>query len=204
MQNNKVIAVFGGAFNPPINSHISLAKEILEKCKSIEKLIFVPVSTKYKKVELVADEHRYNMLKLISENEDKLEVSNIELKHNKQLYTIETLDLLKEQYGKNYDMWFVMGTDNLKEIENWHNPQLLLSKYKILVLNRGNDSIQKIVQNSDLLKKYRESVIQINEIEKINLSSTMIRNKLKNGEDVKEYVPKLVLEYIRKNGLYKK
>lgn len=203
MQENRVIAVFGGSFNPPINSHISLAKEIVEKCKNIEKLIFVPVSTRYQKMELVNDEHRYNMLKLICENEDKLEVSDIELRHNKQLYTIETLNLIKEQYGNDYDIWFVMGTDNLKELETWNKPEQLLSRYKILVLNREDDDLEEIIQNSDLLKKYRESLIQIKEIDKIYLSSTMIRDKLKKGEDIKEYVPNYILEYIKENNLYK-
>lgn len=202
MQENRTIAVFGGSFNPPINSHISLAKEIVEKCKNIEKLIFVPVSTRYQKMELVNDEHRYNMLKLICENEDKLEVSDIELRHDKQLYTIETLNLIKEQYN-NYDIWFVMGTDNLRELETWSKPEQLLSNYKILVLNREDDNLEKIIQNSNLLKRYRESLIQINGIEKIDLSSTMIRDKLKKGEDIKEYVPNYILEYIEENKLYK-
>lgn len=202
MQENRTIAVFGGSFNPPINSHISLAKEIVEKCKNIEKLIFVPVSTRYQKMELVNDEHRYNMLKLICENEDKLEVSDIELRHDKQLYTIETLNLIKEQYN-NYDIWFVMGTDNLRELETWSKPEQLLSNYKILVLNREDDNLEKIIQNSNLLKRYRESLIQINGIEKIDLSSTMIRDKLKKREDIKEYVPNYILEYIEENKLYK-
>lgn len=201
MQENRVIAVFGGSFNPPINSHILLAKEIVEKCKVIEKLIFVPVSTKYQKMELVDDEHRYNMLKLICENEDKLEVSDIELRHDKQLYTIETLNLIKEQYN-NYDIWFVMGTDNLKELETWHKPEQLLSKYKILVLNRKGGNLEEVIENSDLLKKNRESLIQISGIDKIDLSSTMIREKIKKGEDIKEYVPKSILEYIEENRLY--
>lgn len=202
MQVRKVIAVFGGSFNPPINSHISLAKQIIDKCEIVEKLVFVPVSTRYQKMDLADDKHRYNMLKLICENEDKLEVSDIELKHNKQLYTIETLDLLKEQYGQNYDLWFAMGTDNLKELEKWNKPKQLLSKYKILILNREDDNLEEIVQNSDLLKRYRESLIQIKGIEKIYLSSTMIREKIKNREDVKEYIPDSILEYIKGNKLY--
>ena len=67
--NKKIIAVFGGSFNPPINSHAMLAKQIVKKCDRVEKLIFVPVSTKYRKVKLVSDEHRYNMLKILCEKD---------------------------------------------------------------------------------------------------------------------------------------
>ena len=199
--NKKVIAIFGGSFNPPINSHTTLAKQIIEKCDIVEKLIFVPVSTKYQKSKLASDEHRYNMLKLICEKEDKLEVSNIELIQDKQLYTIQTLDLLKEQYGE-YDLWFVMGTDNLKEIDTWNSPERLLKEYKIIVLERENDKLEDLIKGNKLLEKYKESLIKIEGIDKIFLSSTMIRDKIKNGEDVEEFIDNDVLGYIRGNNLY--
>ena len=201
--NKKVIAVFGGSFNPPINSHTTLAKQIIEKCDSVEKLIFVPVSTKYQKSKLVSDEHRYNMLKLICKNEDKLELSNIELVQNKQLYTIQTLDLLREQYGKEYEIWFVMGTDNLKEVDTWNSPERLLKEYKIIVLEREEDNLEEIIKNNELLTKYKKSLIKIEGIDKIFLSSTMIRDKIKNGEEVEKFIDKRVLEYIKKHNLYK-
>jgi len=200
--NKKVIAVFGGSFNPPINSHVLLAKQIVGKCDIVEKLIFVPVSTKYRKSKLASDEHRYNMLKLICKNEDKLEVSNIELIQDKQLYTIQTLDLLKQQYGEEYKIWFVMGTDNLKEVDSWNSPERLLTEYKIIVLERENDKLEDLIERNKLLEKYKDSLIKINGIDKIFLSSTMIREKIKNREDVEEFIDKDVLEYIIQNKLY--
>ena len=198
----KVIAVFGGSFNPPINSHILLAKQIIEECDIVEKLIFVPVSTKYQKSKLVSNKHRYNMLKIICQNEDKLEVSDIELLQNKQLYTIETLDLIKEQYGDKYEIWFVMGTDNLKEVDTWNSPERLLKEYKIIVLEREEDRLEDLIKENKLLKKYKESLIKVEGIDKIFLSSTMIRDKIKNGEDVEEFINENVLVYIRDNKLY--
>jgi len=200
--DKKIIAVFGGSFNPPINSHVSLAKQIVKKNKDVEKLIFVPVSTKYHKSKLVDDEHRYNMLSLICKNEDKLEVSDIELKQDKQLYTIETLDLLKKQYGEEYSLCFVMGTDNLKEINSWNNPERLLKEYRIIVLEREDDKLEEIIKNNELLLKNEKSLIKITGVEKVFLSSTMIRNKIKNGEDVKQFMHEKVLEYIEENNLY--
>ncbi len=199
--NKKIIAVFGGSFNPPINSHIFLAKQILDKCKEIEKLIFVPVSTKYQKQELIKDEHRYNMLKIICENEEKLEVSDIELKKEKQLYTIETLDFFKGMY-KEHDIYFVMGTDNLKEVETWKDAERLLEDYKIIILERENDKLDEIIENNKFLRDKSQSLIKIDDINRIFLSSTMIRDKIKNGEDVKEFIDEDVLEYIKENKLY--
>lgn len=200
---NKAIAVFGGSFNPPINSHITLAKQIINKFPKIEKLIFVPVSTKYEKTELVSNKHRYNMLQLVCKNEKKIEVSDIELIQKKQLYTIETLDLIKKQYGEGYDIYFVVGTDNLKDFQNWHNPDKILKKYKLLILNRNNDDLEKIILDNKLLNKNRNSLIKADGIDEINLSSTIIRDKIKKGENVEKYIPKQILKYIINNNLYK-
>ena len=200
--NKKGIAIFGGSFNPPINSHITLAKEIIDKFNLIEKLIFVPVSTKYQKEDLIQDEHRYNMLKLICNKEDKLEVSDIELREEKQLYTIQTLGIFKEKY-ENYNIYFIMGTDNLKDLHTWVKPEKILNNYKIIVLERGEDKLEEIAENDKLLKNNKKSLISVKKIKPIELSSTMIREKIKRGENVERFLKKEVLEYISKNGLYK-
>ena len=199
--SKKIIAIFGGAFNPPINSHVFLAKQIVEKLKNIEKLIFVPVSTKYKKQNLAHDEHRLNMLKIICEKQEKMEVSDVEMKSEKQLFTIQTLNYFKNRY-KNNEIYFIMGTDNLKELETWKEPKEILKKYKIIVLEREEDNLEEIIVSNELLRKNKKSIIRIEGINRIYLSSTMIREKIKRGESIKEFIDKDVLEYIKKNGLY--
>ena len=199
--DKKGIAIFGGSFNPPLNSHIILAKEIINKFDAVEKLIFVPVSTKYQKDNLAQNKHRYDMLKLICNKENKLEVSDIELKSDKQLYTIQTLGMFKNKY-ENYDIYFVMGTDNLKELRTWKEPEKILANYRIIILERNDDNIYEIINNDELLNKYKQSLIKIDGIDRIFLSSTMIREKIKNGEDVKQFIDEDVLEYIREHELY--
>ena len=144
----RIIAVFGGSFNPPANSHISLAKQILENDNNIEKVIFVPVNVKYNKEGLASNEDRFFMLQKICENNKGLEVSDIEITSQRQLYTIETLRLIQEQY-KEYDIYFVLGTDNLKELETWHDADELLKNFKMLVLERGEDSVERIIKNDN-------------------------------------------------------
>ena len=141
------------------------------------------------------------MLKLICNKEENLEVSDIELKQEKQMYTIQTLDLFKQKY-KDYDIYFVMGTDNLKELETWKEAERLLNEYKIIVLERDNDNLSNILQKNSFLNKYKNSLIKIEGIDKIFLSSTMIREKIKNGEEVEQFIDENVLKYIEENGLY--
>lgn len=201
MQERKSIAIFGGSFNPPINSHIQLAEQILSSKLNIQKLIFVPVSTKYNKVGLESDLHRLNMLKIICQNDAKMEASRIEIDSERQLYTIETLNALKTKYTK-YNIYFVLGTDNLKELKNWKTPEQILEKYKILILNRNKDNVEKIIEMDELLSKYKNSLVLLKN-KKIDLSSTFIRKQIKEKKDVSKFLPKEILEYIRKNNLYK-
>lgn len=195
--NKSIIAVFGGSFNPPANSHLNLAKQILEKDKNIEKVIFVPVNEKYNKEGLASNEDRLSMLKEICKNNDNLEVSNIEVSSERQLYTIETLTLIQEQYKEN-EIYFVLGTDNLKELETWYKPNELLQKFKILVLERGNDKVEDIIENSDFLKKHKTAIIKSPNIAKIDLSSSEIREKIKEGKDITTLVPKEILNKVLK------
>ena len=195
-----VIAVFGGSFNPPANSHISLAKQVLENNSNIEKVIFVPVNVKYNKEGLASNEDRFFMLQKICANNEGIEVSDIEITSQRQLYTIETLRLIQEKY-KEYEIYFVLGTDNLKELETWHEADELLKKFKMLVLERGDDDIEQIIEEDDFLRKYKTSFIKLQNIEKINLSSTEIRDKVKRGESVTDLVPFEIMDKVIK--LYK-
>ena len=198
----KGIAIFGGSFNPPLNSHLELAKQIIINLDYVEKVIFVPVSTKYnRKNNLVDDNHRYNMLELMCNGEEKLEVSDIELTYGRQLYTIETLGILKNKYPE-YDIYFIMGTDNLKDLHTWMKPEQILNNYKIIVLERNEDNIEKIIEEDKLLRDNKEALIIAKKIKPIKLSSTIVREKIKNGEEVDAFLRKEVLEYINKNGLY--
>jgi len=194
---NKIIAIFGGSFNPPTVAHIALAKQILENIQHIEKVIFVPVSTKYNKSGLAHDEDRFNMLNTICKNEQKLEVSSIELDSNRQLYTIETLEKLHEQ-NPDYDIYFVLGTDNLKEIETWHTASRLLQNFKVIVLERDNDVMEEIIDNNNFLRKYKNSFIKLDNIQKIDLSASYIRELIKNEKSISGKVPKEIEEIVIK------
>lgn len=189
--NKKIIAVFGGSFNPPAVSHINLAKQILTNIDNVEKVMFVPVSTKYNKSGLASDEDRFWMLQKVCENEKRLEVSSIELDSSRQLYTIETLEKLKKQ-NPDYEIYFVLGTDNLKELETWHKADELVENFHILVLERDEDIMEEVIGNSDFLKRHKDSFIKLENIKKIDLSSSFIRERIKSGKLISRMVPETI------------
>jgi len=197
-----VIVVFGGSFNPPTNSHFFFAEQFEDKIERVSKVILVPVNQCYNKRGLIENEHRYNMLNEVCKNNFKLLVSRIEIDDNKQLPTIETLEKLKEEY-KDYEIWFATGTDNIREFNTWERAEELLENYKIIVLERDEDELDKIIEESDLLYENRNSIIRLKNSLRTNVSSTFIREKIRSGESIKYLVPEEVNSYIQENELYR-
>lgn len=201
MKKNSIV-VFGGSFNPPLNSHFSIAEQILNQFEEVEKIVFVPVNRNYSKDGLVDNEHRYNMLKLVVNKNDKFIISDIDLHREKSLPTIETLEEIQKQFSDK-GIYFIIGSDNLKEIHTWVRAEELISKYKILVMERDKDNIDEIIQNIPLLKRYKINIEKINQEIKSNYNSTYVRTQIKNKKSVRYLMPDEVYEYIEQNKLYR-
>jgi nicotinate-nucleotide adenylyltransferase len=97
----------------------------------------------------------------------------------------------------------MIGSDNLRELHTWKYPEELVSKYKIIVMDRKKDNIDEIINNDKFLSDNRDAFIKLDRTKQIDLSSTEVRNKIKNGEDFNELVPLDVADYIKQYGLYK-
>ncbi len=201
MENKKILAIFGGSFNPPLNSHFSLAQQIVNEYENIENVIFVPVNSKYQKEGLLENKHRYNMLKLVCDKNQNFIVSDIELKQEKQLYTIETLELLQKQYPNNI-ICFTIGTDNLKKISTWGEAKRLVTDFKILVLERDEDSMDEIIKQDSFLLEHKDSFIKLKENIRSNISSTFVREKIRRGKSIRYLTPDEVYYYIKEHNLY--
>lgn len=197
----KSIVIFGGSFNPPLNSHFSIAQQVLNQFEEVEKIVFIPVNKQYPKDGLLDNEHRYNMLKLVANKNRNFIVSDIDMHGDKSLHTIETLEELQKQFPDK-EMWFLIGSDNLKELHTWNRPEELVSKYKILVMERENDKMEEIIENNPLLFKHKENFIKLNEEIRSNYSSTYVRAQIKEGKSVRYLLPDEVYEYILENKLY--
>lgn len=198
----KQIVIFGGCFNPPLNSHFSLAQQIINEYENIEKIVFVPVNSKYQKADLIDNEHRYKMLELVCKKNDKLDVSKIEIDSDRPLYTIETLRIFQAKYSE-YEIAFIIGSDNLKELNTWQKADELTKDFKIYVLERDKDNIEEIIKSNEFLNKNKQAFIKAKDNITSNLSSTFVRNKLKNGKSVRYLTTDEVVSYIEENKLYK-
>lgn len=189
------IGIFGGSFNPPHKIHQKIANYLV-KNNYLDKVIFVPTGSNYEKPYLASEQDRYNMLKLMIGNVSYLDISTYEF--GKLTHTYQTLDHFKNHY-KDDEIYFICGSDNLKEIKTWKRYQYILSNYKLIVIRRNGESITDILSE---LKSYQDNIIVIDDI-KSSLSSTNIRKRFKDDKKlVKDgNIDSKVFEYI-KNNLY--
>jgi nicotinate-nucleotide adenylyltransferase len=193
---NMKLGIFGGSFNPPHKMHLNIGLGLVNK-QYVDEVIYVPTGSKYKyKNNLLPDKNRLEMLEILTSKYKNLSVDDYELK-DEVVYTCETLAYFKELYP-NDDIYFVCGADNLSYIDKWKNGEDILRNYKIVAMKRNGEDINELVEK---FKKYKNNII-VADIEQQDISSTEIREKLKNNENVLDVLDKDVYEYIRKNKLY--
>lgn len=189
-------AVFIGSFNPITNGHLIMAQELLN-CLDIDRVLFIPVSDHYKKEELLPQEIRVHLLQLATKDHPDLVVSQVEFEFaqqfNRQAKTIETLNLLQET------SYLVIGSDNLKDLENWYQADRLVENYPVIIYPRDSYSVSL---DGEFYQKHKEQFIFLENVVTSNISATKVRLNYKLKKSNIHLVDKKVDEYILKNHLY--
>ncbi len=178
--------IYGGSFNPITNAHLKVIEE-LKKISNNSEIIIVPVGDDYGKNGLINQEYRYDMVELAVKDLFNVLVSRYEL-DNPYKGTIDTLGYFNNKYN---NIHFVIGGDNLDGFNKWNDYEELLTKYKVVVVNRDNTDLESIINNK--YKEYKNRFILINDFN-IEISSTLYRNTLDSS-----LIPSEVDEYIKTN-----
>ena len=183
------IGIFGGSFNPPHKVHRKIV-ETLKKQGYVDKVIIVPTGIHYEyKSNLVDNRYRLDMLHLLFYDLDYVSISDYEMKEY-PVYTYQTLDYFKKRYTQD-DIYFICGMDNLSYMNEWKHFEVI-TKFPILALQRGND-----------MTSIGDLDVTFVPFHSFDVSSTLIRDKIKHEKNILSYVPKEILDYILKYQLYK-
>jgi len=190
----KQIGFFGGTFDPIQFGHINLAIEVKEKL-NLEKIIFCPTNIspfKIKKLPIASAKDRYEMLKRALKDIEDFEITDIEIKNKEVSYTIDTLNLLKN----NYNLRLIITEEALLTFHLWKEYKKILKIAPLIV------GVRKKIINEF---KSKDFSLKSNNFVKTNIfeiSSTIVRERLKKRIYVGHLVQKEVLDYIYKRKLY--
>lgn len=195
---------FGGSFNPPTKAHIQLAEEVVKEFQ-LDKLFFMPVGNTYKKEGLVDEKYRYEMLNLLFQNNDKIEVSDLELKRNDCLKAIDVFEMIQKQYQEK-EIFYIMGADNVAKTPNWKAANDLLENHKFIVLKRDEMDLDKLLKNSKILSRYKNNFYESKNQIMIPYSSTRAREAIyeENQKEIETILPEKIYQYIKERKLYQK
>ena len=190
------IAIYGGSFNPMHIGHEKIVDYVLNNL-NMDKIIIIPVGIpSHRENNLEQSDTRLKICKEIFKGNKKIEVSDIEIKSEGKSYTYDTLLKLMDLYGENNEFFEIIGEDSLKSLKTWKNYEELLKICKFIVFRRKDD------KNIQIDKEFLNNKnIIILENEYYNISSTEIRNMVKNNEDISFFVNKKVKKLIEKEYL---
>lgn len=196
------IGIMGGTFNPIHLAHLQMAYTAIEQ-KKLDEVWFMPSKNPPHKEHhmILSDKIRSDMVRLAIGEEERFFFSDFELKRDGTTYTAETLELLKEAYPE-VSWYFIMGADSFFSFSTWYHPEVIAKDAVILAVSRdGVDEIRMKKQAKELTKRYHGQFCVLS-MEQLAISSSEIRRKLKQGENVKQMLPDRVWKYIYKNHYY--
>ncbi|MFQ5591706.1 MAG: nicotinate-nucleotide adenylyltransferase [Phycisphaerae bacterium] len=198
------IALYGGSFNPIHHAHLIIAREIAERLE-LNRVVFLPSARPpHKGAEtLIAPAHRAEMVKLAIHSEPMFEFSDFDLARDEPSYTIDAVMHFRAVYGDEAELFWIIGADSLAELITWHRVGELVDACEIITASRPEwedipwDALATAL-GPDQIKAIKKHMLRTPLLE---LSSTVIRRRLRMGLSVRYMVPDSVLGYINKHAI---
>jgi len=185
------IGLYFGSFNPIHIGHLLVATHIREAAQLDEIWFVVSPQNPFKQMNELADEqHRLEMVKLAIENVDYFKAIDIEFNLPKPSYTYITLKELTKQFPEN-KFHIIIGEDNVAKFKDWKEADWIINKFDLLVYERKTENI-----------KYNMSNLKFFNLPLFDISSTEIRNRIRNNQSIKYFVTENVEQYITFHKLF--
>ena len=194
--------IFGGSFNPVHNGHINFAENIIKEA-ALDRIIFVPTcGTPLKDTPLAPQQDRVNMLKIAAGQNSSFSVSEAEIERGGISYTYQTVREFKKLYP-NDDLFLIIGEDQFLNFTAWKNWREIIENASLCTALRLNSTKKsKLCDYAQNVLKIQKGYYFVASFEALEISSSQIRQAVKNGEEIERFVGKEVAEYIKERGLY--
>jgi nicotinate-nucleotide adenylyltransferase len=191
MKKARRVGIFGGLFDPPHIGHLIIAQAILDEFR-LQKIMFVPAGNPPHKRAHSPYATRYHMTELAIRDNPQFTVSDIERHMSGKTYTVEVVAALRREVSGS--PYLIIGSDQWKEIDTWKRPDDLFDLCKVIVAPRPGHTLDTRSRHYPL--------IRISTTPLLDISSTMIRKKIRQHRSVRYYVTPDVLQYIKRKKLY--
>lgn len=195
------IGILGGTFDPIHLGHLFIAEWVKTELR-LDKIIFIPAGIPPHKNHVKACKtNRLDMVNLAISDNKNFEILSMEMDYNEISYTVNTLKKLVSQGWKKLN--FIIGADSLLEIQTWYNYKEIMNLSNLVVVPRGTIDISILKSwTKKNIPEFLNNIIFI-DIPVINISSTIIRDRVKKQLSIRYMVPDKILFYIKENNLYK-
>ena len=187
------LGFYGGRFDPPHIGHLLVA-EGARAALGLDKLLFIPSKAPPHKGTEASATARYEMTLLATADNPHFQVSALELQREGVSYTVDTVETLLETYPT-AEMFYLTGVDAYRDIATWQRARDLVEKVQMVAYPRPGYSL-------DGLEPYFLEHVQLLELPLFEVSSTVLRQRLRTGESVRYLLPDAVAAYLAKHGVY--
>lgn len=196
------IGVLGGTFDPIHMGHLIVAEETKLRLNLAE-ILFVPAGLPWLRVNspISAAEHRVQMVRLAIGDKPYFKLSTIEVKRAGPSYTVDTIAELKGRLGVRDELFFILGWDSLAELPEWREPSRLIKMCHLVAVPRVGYSLPDLNGLEAAIPGLAQRVILLDTPE-IDISASVIRQRVAQGLPIDHLVPEPVDRYIREQGLY--
>ena len=196
----KRIAIFGGTFNPVHKGHVNALREIINAVE-LDKVFIMPAKIPPHKIahDLADESQRLEMCSIAFRDFPRAEVSDYELKRQGKSYSVYTVRHFCELFPDDR-LYFIVGSDMLLTFHQWFEYEEILEKCGLICMSREDGDSAQLEAYAEKMRTKGEIIIV--PAKPFEASSTMIREKLKKGEDCSCYLDKNVVQYITDNNLY--
>ena len=195
------VGVLGGTFDPIHIGHLVAAEEVRVQL-GLDRVVFVPAGLPPHKLtdDVSSVDHRLAMVKLAIASNPYFTVSRVDIDRFGPCYTVDTIELLRDEWGSDVELYFIMGSDSLADVLTWHNPQRLIRLCRLAVVERPGYRVD-VEELERLLPGITSRVHFINSPQ-LDISSTDIQRRVREGLSIKYQVPEAVEDYIYEHELY--
>lgn len=195
------VGVLGGTFDPIHLGHLVTAEEVRAQLR-LDRVVFVPAGLPPHKLTeyLLPVEHRLAMVKLAIASNPYFTVSRVDIDRFGPCYTVDTIELLRDEWGGDVELYFIMGSDSLADIVTWYQPERLIRLCRLAVMERPGYRVD--VEELERLLPGITSRIHFINSPQLDISSTDIQRRVREGLPIKYQVPEAVEDYIYEHELY--